>query len=98
MPETIPDGLILNPQTSYGTQKAIGELLVQDYARKGYVDGRALRFPTVVVRPGKPNKGGLDLGELHHPRTAAGRGKPSAPSIRTRRCMCSRPARRWTPC
>lgn len=56
MPETIPDGLILNPQTSYGTQKAVGELLVQDYARKGYVDGRALRFPTVVVRPGKPNK------------------------------------------
>jgi len=56
MPETIPDELILNPQTSYGTQKAIGELLVQDYARKGHVDGRALRFPTVVVRPGKPNK------------------------------------------
>lgn len=56
MPGTIPDALMLNPQTSYGAQKAIGELLVQDYARKGYVDGRALRFPTVVVRPGKPNK------------------------------------------
>ncbi len=56
MPETVPDALMLNPQTSYGTQKAVGELLVQDYARKGYVDGRALRFPTIVVRPGKPNK------------------------------------------
>ena len=56
MPETIPDALMLNPQTSYGAQKAIGELLVQDYARKGYVEGCALRFPTVVVRPGKPNR------------------------------------------
>ena len=56
MPETIPDALMLNPQTSYGAQKAMGELLVQDYARKGYVEGCALRFPTVVVRPGKPNR------------------------------------------
>ena len=56
MPGTVPDRLMLNPQTSYGTQKAIGELLVQDHARKGHVDGRSLRFPTVVVRPGKPNR------------------------------------------
>src|SRR5207302_4272380 len=46
----------LTPQTSYGTQKAIGELLVNDYSRKGFVDGRALRLPTVVVRPGRPNR------------------------------------------
>ena len=46
----------LTPQTSYGTQKAIGELLVNDYSRKGFVDGRALRLPTVVVRPGLPNR------------------------------------------
>jgi nucleoside-diphosphate-sugar epimerase len=50
------DGMFLNPQTSYGAQKAIGELLVNDYSRKGFVDGRALRLPTIVVRPGRPNK------------------------------------------
>ena len=56
MPETGYDELILNPQTSYGSQKAAGELMVNDYSRKGFVDGRALRLPTIVVRPGKPNK------------------------------------------
>jgi len=50
--ETIPQ----TPQTSYGAQKAIGELLVHDYSRKNFVDGRALRLPTIVVRPGKPNR------------------------------------------
>ncbi len=56
MPEIGNDDMWLNPQTSYGTQKAAGELLVNDYSRKGFVDGRALRLPTIVVRPGKPNK------------------------------------------
>ncbi len=55
MPTTIPDDQPLTPQTSYGTQKAIGELLVNDYSRKGYIQGCSLRLPTVVVRPGKPN-------------------------------------------
>lgn len=45
-----------NPQTSYGMQKAAGELLVNDYSRKGFVDGRAFRLPTISVRPGKPNR------------------------------------------
>lgn len=45
-----------NPQTSYGTQKAAGEMLINDYSRKGYVDGRAFRLPTISVRPGKPNR------------------------------------------
>jgi nucleoside-diphosphate-sugar epimerase len=53
---TPDDSTILTPQTSYGAQKAIGELLVNDYSRKGFIDGRALRLPTIVVRPGKPNK------------------------------------------
>jgi nucleoside-diphosphate-sugar epimerase len=44
------------PANSYGAQKIIGELLVHDYARKGFVDGIALRLPTIVVRPGRPNK------------------------------------------
>jgi len=56
MPEVLDDGTILTPQTSYGAQKAMGELLLNDYSRKGFVDGRALRLPTIVVRPGKPNR------------------------------------------
>jgi len=56
MPRIIEDMTARTPQTSYGTQKVIGELLINDYSRKGFIDGRALRFPTVVVRPGKPNK------------------------------------------
>jgi nucleoside-diphosphate-sugar epimerase len=56
MPHMLDDSSILTPQTSYGMQKAIGELLVNDYSRKGFVDGRALHLPTIVVRPGKPNK------------------------------------------
>ena len=55
-PGVIADMTARTPGTSYGTQKVIGELLVNDYSRKQFVDGRALRFPTVVVRPGKPNK------------------------------------------
>ncbi|MGH6944467.1 MAG: D-erythronate dehydrogenase [Geminicoccaceae bacterium] len=55
-PEVLDDGTILTPQTSYGAQKAMGELLINDYSRKGFVDGRALRLPTIVVRPGRPNR------------------------------------------
>lgn len=56
LPPEVGDNTALTPQSSYGTQKAIGELLVNDYSRKGFVDGRALRLPTVVVRPGLPNR------------------------------------------
>jgi len=56
LPPAVGDDTALNPQSSYGTQKAIGELLVKDYSRKGFVDGRAVRLPTVVVRPGLPNR------------------------------------------
>ena len=56
LPPAVGDDTVLTPQTSYGTQKAIGELLVNDYSRKGFVDGRAARLPTVVVRPGRPNR------------------------------------------
>ena len=52
----ITDRTTLTPQTSYGAQKAAGELLLNDYTRKGFVDGRGLRLPTIVVRPGKPNR------------------------------------------
>jgi nucleoside-diphosphate-sugar epimerase len=56
LPEVVQDTTALNPQSSYGAQKAIGELLLNDYSRKGFVDGRVLRLPTISVRPGKPNK------------------------------------------
>jgi len=56
LPDVVPDTQQLTPQSSYGAQKACGELLVWDYTRKGMVDGRSLRLPTVSVRPGKPNK------------------------------------------
>ena len=55
LPEVLDDSTTPAPQTSYGTQKVIGEYLVADYTRKGFIDGRSMRLPTVVVRPGKPN-------------------------------------------
>ena len=55
LPPVLDDSTTPAPQTSYGTQKVIGEYLVADYTRKGFVDGRSLRLPTIVVRPGKPN-------------------------------------------
>jgi D-erythronate 2-dehydrogenase len=56
IPDPVPDDAPLMPQSSYGTQKAIGEYLVHDMTRKGFIDGRSLRLPTVTVRPGKPNR------------------------------------------
>ena len=55
-PYAIPDEFHLTPLTSYGTQKAISELLLADYNRRGFLDGVGIRLPTICVRPGKPNK------------------------------------------
>jgi D-erythronate 2-dehydrogenase len=55
-PEAIPDDFFYTPLTSYGTEKAIGELLLADYTRRGFFDGIGIRLPTIVVRPGKPNR------------------------------------------
>lgn len=55
-PDRIDDEFLCAPLTSYGTQKAMAELLLSDYSRKGIFDGVALRLPTLIVRPGKPNK------------------------------------------
>lgn len=55
-PDRIGDEFLSVPLTSYGTQKAIGELLLADYSRRGFFDGIGIRLPTIVVRPGKPNK------------------------------------------
>jgi D-erythronate 2-dehydrogenase len=55
-PEAIGDEFLHAPLTSYGTQKAISELLLSDYSRRGFFDGIGIRLPTICVRPGKPNK------------------------------------------
>jgi nucleoside-diphosphate-sugar epimerase len=56
LPDVIGDDQALTPLTSYGTQKAIGELLLNDYTRRGILDGIGIRLPTICVRPGKPNR------------------------------------------
>ena len=68
-PDQIPDTFHLTPLTSYGTQKAIGELLLEDYTRRGFFDGIALRLPTICIRPGLPNKAasGFFSGILREP-------------------------------
>lgn len=55
-PEKIGDEFFTTPLTSYGTQKAIGELLLADFSRRGFFDGIGIRLPTICIRPGKPNK------------------------------------------
>ncbi|MDC9837514.1 D-erythronate dehydrogenase [Rhizobium binxianense] len=54
-PDPIPDDYVLAPLTSYGVQKAMSELLLADYSRRGFVDGIGIRLPTIVIRPGAPN-------------------------------------------
>jgi len=55
LPPAVTDATAATPQSSYGVQKLIGELLVGEFARRGYIDGRAVRLPTIAVRPGAPN-------------------------------------------
>lgn len=56
LPDVIQNATALTPQSTYGTQKAMSELLINDYSRKGFVDGLVVRLPTICIRPGKPNK------------------------------------------
>lgn len=56
LPAVIEDDTAVTPQGTYGTQKAMAELLINDYSRKGFIDGLALRLPTICIRPGKPNR------------------------------------------
>ena len=55
LPRVVPDDLAPRPRTSYGAAKLIGEVLVNDYSRRGFIDGLSLRLPTVAIRPGRPN-------------------------------------------
>ncbi len=86
LPAVVDDTTAATPQSSYGTQKAIGELLVADYSRKGYLDGRTVRLPTIVVRPGKPNRAasGFMSGILREPLN----GEPAL-------CLVAPDARMW---
>ncbi|MBB3952955.1 D-erythronate dehydrogenase [Aureimonas jatrophae] len=69
LPPVVPETQVLAPLSSYGTQKAIGELLLADYSRRGFMDGIGIRLPTIVIRPGQPNKAasGFFSGILREP-------------------------------
>jgi nucleoside-diphosphate-sugar epimerase len=81
LPSVLDDETIANPQTSYGAQKVIGEYLVTDYSRKGFIDGRSLRLPTIVVRAGKPNAAASSFasGILREPLNGVASECPVAP-------------------
>jgi len=88
MPSTVPPDFELNPQTSYGTQKAISEMLVNDYSRRGFIDGRSLRLPTISVRPGKPNRAASSFasGIVREPLAGIEAECPVAPTVRMWLC------------
>jgi nucleoside-diphosphate-sugar epimerase len=84
LPDPVPDDAPLAPQSSYGTQKVIGEYLINDLTRKGYIDGRSLRLPTVTVRPGKPNRAASSFasGIIREPLAGQDARCPVPPSTR----------------
>jgi len=83
-PPAIPDEFHLTPLTSYGTQKAICELLLADYHRRGFLDGIGIRLPTICVRPGKPNKAasGFFSGIIREPLAGMDAVLPVADTVR----------------
>src|SRR5690349_17128568 len=84
LPDPVPDDAPLTPQASYGVQKAIGEMLVYDMTRKGFIDGRSLRLPTITVRPGKPNRAASSFasGIIREPLSGVDAICPVAPTTR----------------
>jgi len=83
-PPAVPDDFHLTPLTSYGTQKAICELLLADYHRRGFLDGVGIRLPTICVRPGKPNKAasGFFSGIIREPLAGQEAVLPVADTVR----------------
>ena len=73
-PHAIPDEFHLTPLTSYGAQKVMCEQMLADYTRKGILEGVGIRLPSIVVRPGQAEQGGVGLLLRHHPRAAERRG------------------------
>lgn len=90
LPETIGDDFLLAPLTSYGAQKAMTELLLGDYSRRGIFDGVALRLPTVVVRPGRPNRAASGFFSSIIREPLAGR-EAILPAPETTRLWCASP-------
>jgi len=84
LPDPVPDDAPLTPHSSYGTQKVIGELLVADLSRRGALDGRSLRLPTVTVRPGLPNRAASSFasGVIREPLAGVEAICPVAPGTR----------------
>ena len=84
MPSTVRDDTLPTPQSSYGIQKLIGEHLISDYTRKGFMDGRSVRPNTVVVRPGRPNgaASGFMSGIIREPLSGVPAVCPVAPETR----------------
>jgi nucleoside-diphosphate-sugar epimerase len=82
-PQSIPDDFHLTPLTSYGTQKAIGEALLADYTRRGFCHGVGIRLPSIVVRPGKPNKAasGFFSGIIREPLAGEDAALPVAETV-----------------
>ncbi len=86
LPPIVTDQTAVRPQSSYGVQKAMGELLVNEYSRRGFVDGRVVRLPTITVRPGQPNRAASSFvsGIIREPLN----GEPAV-------CPVSRDVRLW---
>jgi nucleoside-diphosphate-sugar epimerase len=84
MPEVVTDETKVTPKTTYGMTKAMLELLCNDYTRKGFLDGRGARLPTVIVRPGRPNKAasGFASGVFREPLAGVPYELPVGPEIR----------------
>lgn len=84
LPDVIGDDYIITPRSSYGTQKAIGELLLADYSRRGFFDGIGIRLPTICIRPGKPNAAasGFFSSILREPLAGLPATLPVDPSVR----------------
>ena len=87
-PLTVDDLTPPTPRTSYGAQKAAGELFVNDYTRRGIIDGRSVRLPTIVVRPGRPNKAASTFASsiIREPLAGQKRDLPVSPGAEWRSC------------
>ncbi|MEJ6395435.1 D-erythronate dehydrogenase [Gymnodinialimonas sp. 2305UL16-5] len=84
LPDIVPDTHCLTPQNSYGTQKAMAEMLLADHSRRGHLDGRCVRLPTISVRPGQPNAAASSFisGIIREPLAGEEAALPVDPSLR----------------
>jgi len=84
MPPAVADTTKQTPRTTYGMTKVVGELMINDYTRKGFLDGRSARLPTIIIRPGKPNlaASGFASGVFREPLGGAECVLPVSPETR----------------